>query len=100
MSMVLPFELTMGTLASKMEELAKEQEGYLGIESVSDGLGITVSYWDSLASISKWKHNLEHTEARDMGRSLWYKKYKLRICLVERDYGFERSVKIRSEERV
>jgi len=80
-------------MASKMEELAKVQEGYLGIESTREDLGITVSYWNSLASISKWKHNVEHTEARSMGRSLWYQKYKLRICKVERDYDFERNLK-------
>ena len=36
-------------MAEKMVELASEQKGYLGIESARDeGLGITVSYWDSL----------------------------------------------------
>jgi len=53
-------------------------------------LGITVSYWDSLEAIQKWKHNVEHTEVREKGRTLWYKKYQLRICKVERDYGFEK----------
>jgi len=76
--------------AERMEELAKRQEGYFGIESVRNELGITVSYWDSLEAIQKWKHNIEHTEVREQGRALWYKKYQLRICKVERDYGFEK----------
>ncbi len=76
--------------AQKMEELAKQQEGYLGIESVRNKLGITVSYWESLAAITKWKNNIEHTVIREKGRALWYKKYQLRICKVERDYGFEK----------
>jgi len=76
-------------MAQQMEELAKKQEGYLGIESARNQIGITVSYWESLASISKWKNNIEHTVAREKGRLLWYKKYQLRICKVERDYGFE-----------
>lgn len=76
--------------AQKMEELAKLQEGYLGIESARVTIGITVSYWESLDAISKWKNNVEHTIARNKGRELWYQTYKLRICKVERDYGFEK----------
>lgn len=77
--------------AERIEELAKQQEGYLGIEFARDGLGITVSYWKDLDSISKWKNNIEHTEARNRGRAQWYKQYQLRICKVEREYGFIKS---------
>ena len=76
--------------AHRMKELAKLQPGYLGIESARDGLGITVSYWDSLEAILNWKNNVEHTVAREKGRALWYKKYQLRICKVEHEYGFEK----------
>ena len=75
--------------AIRMEELAKLQDGYLGIESTRNEIGITVSYWKDLASITKWKNNIEHTEARDRGREQWYQQYQLRICKVERAYGFE-----------
>jgi len=76
--------------AIRMEELAKLQDGYLGIESTRNEIGITVSYWKDLASITKWKNNLEHAEARVKGRNKWYQQYQLRICKVERDYGFKR----------
>ena len=76
--------------AERMEELAKLQEGYLGIESARSNIGITVSYWKDLASITKWKNNIEQTEARIIGRNKWYQQYQLRICKVERDYGFEK----------
>lgn len=75
--------------ANRMEELATQQEGFLGIESVRKEMGITVSYWSSLEAITQWKNNIEHTEARDKGRKLWYNQYQLRVCRVERDYGFE-----------
>ncbi|MDO6674761.1 antibiotic biosynthesis monooxygenase [Tenacibaculum sp. 1B UA] len=77
-------------MAEKMDNLAKEQEGYLGIESTRSDVGITVSYWESLDAIVKWKNNVEHIEARNIGREKWYKKYQLRICKVEREYGFEK----------
>ena len=72
----------------KMEELAKQQDGYLGIESARNELGITISYWKSVEAIINWKNNVEHSVAREKGRTLWYNEYQLRICKVERDYGF------------
>lgn len=74
--------------ADQMVELAEQQPGYLGHESARDGLGITVSYWESLESIRAWKANTEHLFAQKMGRERWYAAYKTRICRVERDYGF------------
>ena len=75
--------------AERMELLAKQQKGFLGIESAREKIGITVSYWQTLDAISAWKNNIEHTEVRELGRKKWYKKYQLRICKVEREYGFE-----------
>ncbi|WP_370408142.1 antibiotic biosynthesis monooxygenase [Tenacibaculum dicentrarchi] len=77
-------------MATKMEVLAKQQKGYLGIEFARSKVGITVSYWQDLDAIVQWKNNIEHLEAREMGRVQWYKKYQLRICKVEREYGFNK----------
>jgi heme-degrading monooxygenase HmoA len=76
--------------SQRMEELAKQQKGYLGMESARKEIGITVSYWIDLEAISVWKNNVAHTEVRVLGREKWYKKYQLRICKVERAYGFEK----------
>lgn len=76
--------------ALRMESLAKNQDGFLGLESARSDIGITVSYWKSLEAIQNWKHNIEHTEARNLGREKWYKQYQLRVCRVEREYGFKR----------
>lgn len=78
-----------GDTAERMVELATGMEGFLGMESARDGLGITVSYWRDLASIRNWKAHAEHRIAQEKGRTDWYTAYKTRICLVERDYGFE-----------
>jgi len=77
-------------MAQKIDELAKEQIGYLGIESAREDLGITVSYWKDLESIRKWHENAEHQLAQMKGYEIWYKSFKVRICKVERDYEFER----------
>lgn len=74
--------------AERMELLAAQQEGYLGIEHARSEVGITISYWKDLDAIVRWKNNVEHTEARNRGREQWYQQYQLRICKVEREYGF------------
>ena len=77
-------------MSAKMLESVKKQEGFLGVESARNEIGITLSYWESLAAIKKWKTNVEHAEAREKGRNIWYKKFKVRIAKVELDYGFEK----------
>lgn len=74
-----------------MTEAALRQPGCLGLESARDGLGIAVSYWDSLESIAAWKKDTAHVIAQDLGRERWYECYKTRICKVERDYEFSRA---------
>ena len=76
--------------AERMEELAKQQKGFLGVESARNEIGITVSYWQTEEDIIAWKNNVEHIEARNLGREKWYQQYQLRICKVEREYGFSK----------
>lgn len=77
-------------MAEKMVELASQQKGFLGIESARDeGLGITVSYWDSLEAINDWKNNSAHKLAQEKGKTVWYKNFTLRVCRVERQSFFE-----------
>ncbi len=78
-----------GITADRMVELAAQQPGYLGVESVrgSDGLGITVSYWRDEAAILAWRRHAEHTLARERGRQQWYEHFELRVAKVERAYG-------------
>ena len=77
--------------AERMVELARQQPGFLGVESArgDDGLGITVSYWSSEAAILAWKQQAEHRNVRELGRATWYSAFQTRVCKVERAYGFE-----------
>ena len=76
-------------MADRMVELASQQDGFLGVESARNEIGITVSYWRDLESIRKWKENTEHSVAREKGRTEWYQSFKTRIAKVESDYDFE-----------
>jgi len=78
-------------MSEKMVNLAASQPGFLGMESVRSGLGITISYWSNLEDIQAWRQNVEHQFAQKMGYQKWYRSFKVRVCKVERDYDFERS---------
>lgn len=75
-------------MAERMVELARQQPGFVDVESARDKTGITVSYWESLEAIAAWKRNTEHLFAQQKGRSDWYSHYKVRIAKIEREYSF------------
>lgn len=76
-------------MSARMDELARQQPGFLGVESVSSGgRGITVSYWvDEAASIA-WREVAEHLLAQRLGVERWYDAYDLRIATVTRSHHF------------
>ncbi len=81
-------------MAERMVELARQQPGFLGVESArgADGLGITVSYWTSEEAIRNWREHAEHQIAQSLGRREWYSHYELRVARVERAYGLRGEV--------
>jgi len=76
-----------GDTARQMLELATEQPGFLGFESARQEIGISVSYWESLEAIAAWKANITHRHAQGRAKD-WYKAFRVRVCRVEREYGF------------
>ncbi|MDO4916290.1 MAG: antibiotic biosynthesis monooxygenase [Rothia sp. (in: high G+C Gram-positive bacteria)] len=80
-------------VALRMDQLASEQPGYLGIESARDenGFGITVSYWKDEESAKAWKQVQEHLAAQKSGQKIWYEKYSVHIATVTRAYDFTKT---------
>ncbi len=84
-----PASPSYAAMAGKMEEFVKLQPGYLGIDSVRNdaGEGITVSYWDSLQAIEKWKADERHLVAQRQGKDDWYAHYKVIVAQSIKDYS-------------
>ncbi len=76
-------------MAQKMETLAKQQKGFIRVDSARENIGITVSYWESLDAIKNWKQNSQHLLAQQKGKHQWYDWYNVKICKVEREYEFK-----------
>jgi heme-degrading monooxygenase HmoA len=73
--------------AHEVLELARQQPGFLGFESARNEIGISVSYWQDLESIRARKENAIHRAAQGKAKQ-WYKSFRVRVCKVEREYGF------------
>ena len=76
-------------MAQQMEDLAKNQAGFIGMDSARSSIGITVSYWESLEDIQQWKQHTDHLVAQQKGIKNWYAYYNVKICKVEREYSFQ-----------
>lgn len=76
-----------GAMAAAMEDQARQQPGYLGIETAHEEVGITVSYWRDEQAAHDWKQVAAHLVAQRRGREQWYRDYRVRIATVVRDYG-------------
>ncbi|OIP50688.1 MAG: antibiotic biosynthesis monooxygenase [Flavobacteriaceae bacterium CG_4_8_14_3_um_filter_34_10] len=76
--------------ASLMETLAKEQPGFLSMDSVRNEIGLTVSYWKDLEAIKNWKNQAKHLIAQQKGKDNWYVWYDVKICKVERAYSYNK----------
>ncbi len=73
--------------AKQMLELASKQPGFLGFETARQEIGISVSYWSTPEAIKAWKENVTHRQAQNRAKD-WYKAFRVRVCRVEREYGF------------
>lgn len=76
-------------MAERMERLAAEEPGFLGMESVRNegGHGITVSYWQTSEDIVRWKRHIEHLAGQELGKRRFYRHYSVRVARVDRAYS-------------
>lgn len=73
------------------EKLASAK-GLLGMDRhrTANGLGFSISYWDSLESIRAWRDEKTHARGQKEARDKWYSSYTIRVCQVLSDNLFDR----------
>jgi heme-degrading monooxygenase HmoA len=75
-------------LAARMRERAMTEYGCIEFQSCMEGKSeIAISYWESLDQISRWKEDLEHQAAQELGRTQWYGSYTVEVVEVLRAYN-------------
>ena len=86
-------EAEYGQMAARMDELVRQQPGFVDVTSVRDPAtrtGITVATFVDEASARAWKQHPEHLEAQRAGRERFYEEYRVLVSSVEREYAFTR----------
>ncbi len=68
-----------GAAADRMEQLAREQSGFLSFKSFTaeDGEVVAISEWKSEAAARRWGRDAEHAAVQGRGRAEWYAEYTL-----------------------
>jgi heme-degrading monooxygenase HmoA len=75
-------------MAARMRDLAMQKYGCVEFTAMTEGKQeIAISYWDDQEQIKAWKQNPEHRKAQKLGRSKWYKSYRVQVVEIIRDYS-------------
>ena len=101
MVVIVEFELRAGAesqfeIALKhMQEQVKRYDGFLGEApccSLDDEKKfVTLFYWRDREAMKAWRENPEHVKTQQLCREKIFAWYKIRVCEIERQYGWNRS---------
>jgi len=74
--------------ANEMRELALSKYNCVEFTSSTEGSNeIAISYWKSKNDIKAWKENEKHKKAQEIGKSKYYKSYKVQIVEIQHEYN-------------
>lgn len=81
------FDSRYSEMASQMRDLAINEYGCKEFVSATEGkYEVALSYWQDLETIKKWKQDSRHLVAQELGRTTWYKSYKVQVVEILREY--------------
>lgn len=75
--------------SQRMEERVRGIEGYVDHVGFRDPVtreGVTLAYFDSLDAIARWRDDVEHRQAQELGRTHFYEDYTLEVAEIEGAY--------------
>ena len=80
-----------GQLRAELETI----DGFIAIERfeslITPGKVLSLSTWRDEPSIQRWREREAHRAAQDRGRDELFRRYRIRVAEVVRDYDLETS---------
>jgi heme-degrading monooxygenase HmoA len=77
-------------LGARMYEIASSIPGFVSLESYPTENGeLAIVTFESEAALTAWREHPEHREAQRRGREQFYRSYQIRVCELQREYGFQ-----------
>jgi len=94
MVVIVEFELRTG-MESEFETALQHMREQLGetpcCSIENEKTIVTLFYWRDRDSIKAWREDPEHVKTQQLGREKIFASYKIRVCELEREYGWELS---------
>jgi heme-degrading monooxygenase HmoA len=83
-------EAAYGRVAERMDRLAAQQPGFIGIKTfeASDGERVSIVEFATATEAMAWRNHPEHREAQRLGREQFYAAYDVIVCTPLRRYTF------------
>ena len=90
-------------IAAKLKPELSKIEGFISIErfqSISSPKKVlSLSFWRDEECIAEWRNIETHRAAQKKGRNSVFDDYRLRIAVVERDYGMNERAQAPNDSR-
>jgi heme-degrading monooxygenase HmoA len=78
-------------IAARLKPELIKIEGFISIERFQSLTNpekvLSLSFWENEESVAQWRNTELHRAAQKKGRASVFDDYRLRIAVVERDYG-------------
>lgn len=78
-------------IAAQLKPELVKIEGFISIERFQSLINpekvLSLSFWENEESVRSWRNIEQHRAAQIKGRKEVFADYRLRVALVERDYG-------------
>lgn len=78
------------SLAADLKTELTEQPGFIAVERFAslydEGKLLSLSLWESEDAIVSWKSNSNHMQAQERGKNSIFRKYRIMVASVEREY--------------
>jgi heme-degrading monooxygenase HmoA len=78
-------------IAGELRPVLEGMDGFISIERfeslTTPGKILSLSFWRDEEAVAGWRNVAAHRQAQASGRGRLFRDYRLRIAMVERDYG-------------
>ena len=85
-------------LAAKLKPELGKIEGFISIERFQSLTNpekiLSLSFWENEESVRQWRNLEMHREAQQKGRTTVFADYRLRVAVVQRDYGMNNRAEV------
>lgn len=78
-------------LAASLRPELEKIDGFLSVERFQSlstpGKYVSLSFWKNEAAVARWRAHLGHQDAQRQGKATIFKRFRIRVARVVRDYA-------------